>query len=292
VAAFDSGGRPLLSRAVSFLSLFFLSIAVGASHSSFAALSPAVSPNPPALTDSQRSSLRYRLENLFNSVDLTVRNHRSDELDLERQEQTAQYLKMYERIPFQPRSEEIRAQLFRSAEESGLKGRSFRFVEHPSEAPSIPAEIDMNEGSFRLSPEQVAESIRFRFVVDGEKNKVRDWILSWPENVMRLLEAEGGNRSPILQPLGRGRWEVEAWAFRFRNVRFPKLKIRNPRSLLPDWAVKHPALFAKQEPILWGLVEKAEDTLPQASAFLPIREKLLLNEARMSFFFIKAGATR
>ena len=248
-------------------------------------------PISPALTESERSSLRYRLENFFNEVDLTVRNHRSEELYVARQ--TVQALKIYERIPFLPRIEEVKSQLTESAEENSLKIRSFRFLGKTMDTPSpVPTEIFTDQKGFRLTSEQLAETIRFRFSVEGDKNRVRDWVRGWQENIMRLIEPEGGVRTPILQPLGGGRWEIEAWSFRFRAVRFPKFKIRDPLSLLPEWARKNPELFARQEPVLWNLVEKTGETAPQAAAFYGIRERFLLNDARIGFFFIKAGASR
>jgi len=272
----------MLSRRILFTPLFLV-----ISHAVLA------SPMPTAhtLTDAERSSLRYRLENIYNDVDLLVRNRRSDELDIQRQEQTARYLKIYERIPFQARLSEIRSQLASAAEENHLKIQSFRFLPRTADVKAVQANVHADEQGVHLSPDEIADRIHFRFIVAGDKDQVRTWIRGWPENIMRLLEPEGGVRSPILQPVGGGQWEVEAWAFRFRDIGYPRLRLRDPRALLPDWARRNPELFARQEPLLWNLVEKTEETGPRAGAFLPGRERFLLNDARISFFFLKAGAT-
>lgn len=266
---------------------FLPAVILAISHSVFA------SPMPTAhvLSDAERSSLRYRLENIYNEVDLLIRNRRSDELDIQRQEQTAQYLKIYERIPFQPRLAEIRSQLSSAADENHLKIQSFRLLPRIPETKEVQAKAFTDEHGVHLRPDEIADRIRFRFVVAGDKDQVRAWIRGWPENIMRLLEPEGGVRSPILQPVGGGQWEVEAWAFRFRDIGYPRLRLRDPRALLPEWARRNPELFARQEPLLWNLIEKTEETGPRAGTLLPGRERFLLNDARISFFFLKAGAT-
>ena len=63
-------------------------------------------------------------------------------------------------------------------------------------------------------------------------------------------------------------------------------------TLLPIWARRNPEQFARQEPLLWNLIEKTEETAPLASNYFGNREQFLLNDARVGFFFIKAGATR
>ena len=149
----------------------------------FVTLSTAVaSLQPESLNDSDRSGLRYRLENLFNEVDLIVRNHRTDELDLVRQSQTIQGLKIYERIPFQARTEEIREQLSDSAEENGFKIRAFKLlgVNHGQDIPPVPTELYTDQKGFQLSPEQIAEPIRFRVTVEGDKERIRTSVRDGP----------------------------------------------------------------------------------------------------------------
>jgi hypothetical protein len=254
--------------------------------SSITAVFAAIPHESPGLTDGERAQLRFRLERLFEEVDLTVRNHRANQTDVERQEQTLQILKIYDRIPLQPRVEELPFQLRRSARKKDLTLLDFKLLPQAERSRPIPPELFTDERSFRLRPDQITESIPFHMVVRGEKSAIFSWIRSWPVNVTRVIEAMPLG---IRQMEGR-RWEIDARAFRYRDVGFPHLKLRDPTSLLPQWARSQPQAFAHQEPILWSLVERTMKAAPRATALLSVKERFLLNDARINFFFLKAGA--
>src|SRR4051812_142733 len=71
------------------------------------------------LSDRQRSELRFRIENLFNEVDLLIKNERADRSDLARQEREAKALKVYDRIPFEADLPGLKRQLAETASAQG-----------------------------------------------------------------------------------------------------------------------------------------------------------------------------
>jgi hypothetical protein len=241
-------------------------------------------PNTPSnansLSDSQRSSLRFKLENLYNQVDLAVRNQHADESDLKRQVQTSEALRIYDRIPFQPKLGEVLPQLIESAHDSKVTVKDFKWLDAKTHNVSLSKQA-----------EKVAEAFPFRFIAEGTEARVRTWIHGWTDSVVRIIEPEGGVQSPKIQAVGKNLWLVEARAFRFKNVRAPRITLEDPQSLLPEWAKKNPQLFAQQEPVLWNLVQKTEKSAPRAAELLPTHEVFRLNEFRLGFFFLKAGAT-
>lgn len=281
----------MISRTTSLASTFLcLSLLLGAGTAT------AVSTGK-TLSREEHDRLRYRLETLFNEQDLLVRNEKSDRSDIEHQRREFEVLKVYERIPFQEDLPGLRKSLDESARAAGVKVVSFgkRAAAASKRASRVPDSVYTDQKPpFRLRDEHLVEAIPFRARVEGDEASVKRWIESWPEDQMRLAEPEG-------EPLrlagseGTGRWEVRARAFRFREIKFPTLKARDPAQLLPRWAVKDPARFAREEPLLAGLVRKIRAVSPQAKPLYRHREDLILSHQRMSFFVSKAvpeGARR
>jgi hypothetical protein len=242
-------------------------------------------PRPPELSAAQRESLRFRLQNLLNEQVLLVRNRRADESDIRRQEREIQALKIYERIPFQEDLPGLKENLTDSAKTQGLKLIGIRVTGRSPLGGAIPSQLYTDDGDFRLKPEQIVTTLRFRATVEGDFSRVRDWIASWRDEQLRLTEAEG---DPRPEGAARNRWVVTARAFRFRDVKFPHLMARDPLELLPAWARREQDRFSHTEPLLWELVARIRDVAPEAAPLYRTREQFLLNDARISFFLSKA----
>jgi hypothetical protein len=236
----------------------------------------------PHLTDAERSSLRLKLENLYNEVDLAVRDRRADEDDLKRQIQTADVLRIYDRIPFQPRLGEILPQLTQSARNAKVELKEFKWLDPKARQVATHS---------HNSSDSVVEVLPFRFIASGTEAHVRTWILGWTDSVVRLVEPKGGLASPKIQGVGENLWLVEAHAFRFKPYHPTHVSVADPMTLLPEWAQKNPQQFAADEPVLWDLVQKTEKTTPTAAPLLVDHEKYRATAARLHFFFSKANTS-
>jgi hypothetical protein len=253
--------------------------------------SPAALASPkPALTAVEKDRLRWKLETLFNEQDLLIRNQKVDRSDIRHQVKEFEALKVFERIPFKEDIAGLKTSLATTSKERGLELVSFKPLPRARKAPkAVPSALytDQDPG-FRLSDEQLAEEIPFRAVVRGDAAKVRAWVLAWPEEQMRLAEPEGRSVDKSIRKLGPDRWEVKAHAFRFRDIKFPALKARDPLELLPAWARRNPDRFAAAEPLLWRFVERTHGISPEAGPLYRNREEMLLNSARLSYFIARA----
>jgi hypothetical protein len=250
---------------------------------------PLAQASVPKLSAQDRQQLRFRLENLFNEVDLLVRNEKVDRSDLARQERDFEGLKVYERIPLKEDWSGLKADLERSASAHQLKlVQLTRLPALSSRAPAVPASV-FNDSGFRLRTEQVVAEVPFRVVVSGEAGRVREWVRSWLDEQMRLAEPREGLENFSLHKAGERRWSLEARAFRYLPVSFPRLKPRDPITLLPDWARRSPDEFARAEPVLWGFVTRAREIIPRTEHPYEARSRFLLMDARMSFFLSKAN---
>src|SRR5579885_1189347 len=198
--------------------------------------------------------LRYRLETLYNEVDLLVRNQRSDRSDLARVERAFKALRVDERIPMEPRIESLKAELTRRARESGVKLLGLEVLSKDRPSKPVPRELYSDTPKFRLEPDQIAQTIHLRLTLSGDGPAIEQWIQKWPEDQLRLVEPEQGYERPGLKPTGHGRFTLKARVYRFRKIRFPTLKPRDPLQLLPTWARRDPAGFAKEDPALWDYV--------------------------------------
>jgi hypothetical protein len=236
----------------------------------------------PNLDPRERDALRSRLEAHFSELDLTVKNHRSEVRDLERQKLEIEQLKVLERIPFEEKIPELKKELAESASSFRVKVSGFQKKGHSSIGTRpVPDKIFSDE-RFRLDPTLTAQEVHFTLTADGDRAAVQKWLASLPTEQMRLVELKK------LEPLNNRQFIVRAHAFRFRPIEFPKIEVRDPSVHLPGWAKKNPQAFAESEPLLWSFVTQARELKAQAEPLYATRRQVLLNSARMAFFLSKA----
>ncbi|MEO7164418.1 MAG: hypothetical protein ABI041_15965 [Bdellovibrionia bacterium] len=230
--------------------------------------------NKISLSTRERDSLRYHLENLYNEVDLLIRNQRVNYFDLQKQERDLVTLKVFERIPFDHEPITLRESLRKSALESGIIITYFEYLPISQITLSLPRFVYTNS-SFHLREDQLVEKIKFVMRVEGPN--VRKWTESLPQTLMRYIKVDR------VEPVGKS-WRVIAHAFRFRIIQFPQLKPKEPLSYLPTWAQKNPTQFAQAEPTLWTFVKRIENLTPKTPLLYVTRGKFFLNDARLNFF--------
>jgi hypothetical protein len=247
------------------LQLLIIAISFLASSLCFASLEPSLS-----LKEAERSSLRYHLENIFNEVDLTIRNHRANDSDLKRQISEMEMLKVYQRIPLTQDWAGLQADLKRGSKEFNLKWLGIKLIRRSP------------------VPKQIAEEIHFKLKIKGDQDSAVRWVQSWRTAQLRLVETNLKPGPEAVQPLGNQIWQIEGHAFRFRKEYQVVATPRNPRKLLPTWAQKDLGEFSLKEPLLWSLVNRIEVLTPRALPYYAKRREFLLNDARMNFFLSKA----
>lgn len=256
---------------------------------------PAWAKTPEGLHPSQQGALRAKLERIYYEQDLMIHNQKVDRSDLRHQQKEFEALKVFERIPFQDDIAGLKSGLEDSSRDKGVKLISFKLAPKPRDRSlPVPSSMYSDENpSFKLTDDQLTERIPFQVVVQGDQAAVRAWVKSWPEDQMRLtvLDDVVGARKPI-RALLKDRWQIQAHAFRFREVKFPTLEPRDPLDLLPTWAQRDPDRFAAAEPLLWSYVLKTHAISPAARPLYRLREDILLNDARMSFFMARAAPRR
>ncbi len=241
----------------------------------------------PRLTDSDRASVRYHLENLFNEVDLLIKNQKINRADVKRQERDFADLKIYERIPFQGDLAGLKETLTQSAEKFQLKVKDFKLVRFSGPGKPIPQWIYTDQSEFHLSEDQLVELIYFQLKTTGTLKMITQWTQSWPNHQMRLTELDGGLSIKPIQKGNEKLWIIRGHAFRFRKIQFPTLVPRNPKDLLPPWARIDPETFSKSEPFLWNFVKKIQILVPKTRSCYENLEQFSLNDARMTFFLSK-----
>ncbi len=273
-----------------------------ASFTPFGAFELHTNPNPssawasppptPVLTESERSSLRYHLQNLLNEEELIIRNHNADLSDIRKQERDFAALKVFERIPFERDviglTQSLKESISGNSSNRSLKWIQFKPLGIHTHLTHLPREVVTNETPFRLTSNQLTESIPFQVTLEGKDFDLKQWIKSWPSALMRVIELEklekiNSSHSSLPQT-----WTIKAHAFRFRKIEFPHLVPGNPLKLLPHWAQKNPQIFSEMEPTLWNLVQEINTLAPKTLPHYPDRGRLLLNNHRMNFFLSKA----
>jgi hypothetical protein len=250
----------------------------------------ALSSTTPALQPEQHQRLRYKLETLFNEQDLMIRNQKVDHSDVAHQRKELEALKVFERIPYKADIAGLQENLRESSKRRGLKLITFKALQGKTKASAkrVPESLYTDDPAFRLTPAQLAEEVPFRAVLQGDKPSVLTWMESWPDDQLRLTEPRGGNPDSAIKGLPNGQWEIQAHAFRFRDIKFPTLKARDPIELLRREGVRTPETLAQTDPLLWSFVTRIRELAPQARPLYHTREDLLLNSAIMSFFVSKA----
>lgn len=235
-----------------------------------------------ALSDPERQRLRFRLENLWNEIDLTLRNSRSRILDLQRLEKEMNYFRVLERFPLREDLEALEGELILTAREHRLQIHELKAISRQPVSRPVPEELFTDERKFEFAEDQLAQKITLRIRGKGSLHDVQKWISAWDEQIVRWIE-------PLNDPRDAkpGSFEVRAATYRFRDVRFPRLKYRDPLSLLPPSARKNPDRFSEQERQLWSFVTRIRDASTKAEAATRTRENFLLASARMSYFIKK-----
>ena len=265
--------------------LFFALWAVGASG---AGLPTQASVPAPRLAEAERNELRYRLENLYNELDVLVRNERSDDSGRARIERHFAGLRLYQRIPMEASIGSLKEELSHRASELGVRLLSLDVLSHDQPKKPVPRELLSDTPKFRIEDDQLTETFHLKLTLAGDGPRIEEWIQTWPQDQLRLIEPERGYTRPGLTPAGPGRFTLRARTFRFRNIRFPRLKPRDPITLLPAWARRDPAAFASSEPFLWQYVRRIREKIPETPEPFEKKGALLLDSARMSFFLSKA----
>lgn len=230
--------------------------------------------NKSLLSIRERDSLRYHLENFSNEMDLLIRNQRVDHFDLQRQERDMATLKVFERVPLDQELVEMKYALTKNAKFSGLLLTQFEVLPNKSITPSLPPFL-YTDSSFHIRDEQLVERIKFVISIQGPD--VRKWGASLPHTLIRYVKVDHIHR------IGSS-WQISAHAYRFRNIRFPKLQPKDPLTYLPTWARRNTTKFAQAEPTLWTFVKRIESLAPRTAPLYETRGKFLLNDARLNFF--------
>jgi len=271
---------------------------------------------PTALTEKQRSSLRYHLQNLLNEETLVIRNHRADLSDIRRQEKDFAELRVFDRIPFSRDLKGLKGNLTNSAKLHHLKTRNFRVIRYSTETKKPPRTIDTSGPPFHFGTDQLVETIYFQVEVlssektskklnpadpprqseaDWVQSRINDWIKNWSAEQLRITQIDSLADSVFTRARSaparlNHRFNIQlirAHAYRFRENRFPELRPSSPLALLPQWAQRNPEILSKDEPLLWHLIQKIQDLRPNTANEYQSRGILLLNNARMDFFLSK-----
>jgi hypothetical protein len=236
----------------------------------------------PILSTRDRSFVRYHLRNLWSEMDLLVRNRQADERDLRRQDREFTLFKVFDRIPFEPRTAELKKELSDSAGKFRLAVKKIEIEREEDHPPAPPKTVYTDKLPFHFSKKQLCETLHVTIEGKGSLANVKKWIQEWDDVLLRFVE-------PLSKPIRTKQgWRIKAATYRFRDVAFPKLNPRDPMSLLPGWAQQNPEAFAQKEPELWSYVTRIRARKQDAEILYENRRKFLLNAARMSFFLSKA----
>ncbi|MGZ3689447.1 MAG: hypothetical protein ACXWPM_04415 [Bdellovibrionota bacterium] len=239
---------------------------------------------PGKLTPAIRESLRYRLENLFNEVDLVIRNEHSDQSDLRKLERQWKSFHVENRIPLESSPPQLQAQFESFAQEAGVEITKIQILPSGERRPILPKSLCTDAPTrLKLNDEQIVETLPLLATVHARDTLVKGWIDRWPSYGGRLFVVDE------LKMVHSGVWSIRAHAFRFWPIAFPRLYPQKPEALLPSWARSHPGVFAKAEPRLSSYVAKIKELTPQTTAGYRTKAQVLLEDARMSFFLSHAA---
>ena len=236
------------------------------------------------LSPREKEHLQFRFQNIYNELDLLVKNHHVDHADVERQARDFRDLHTFERIPFSEQLSELRSQLTTAAAQMGLQLKSFRITQRSKPGKKIPTHLFTDEKPFRPAVDQIVKTISFETEVEGNQTQAQAWMNTWSEEILRLAEPD-----PVspLKPVSGNRFQIRGRAYTFLPAKFPSLDPRNPLELLPPRARQHLTDFSRSEPALWHLVTEIKSLYPQAKPFYKNREEFLMNDARLSFYLSK-----
>lgn len=256
----------------------------------------------PALSDVERSRLREKLFDFWSDVNLSIRNRNIDRYDLGRQEREMGQMGVFDKMPLNHCPESLRDRLGESAKRFGLYLSRVKVIRHGASPKPVPRRLFVDQGGYTFNQDQLVDTYSFELTVKGLESSLKDWSASWtslPKQAPQpsdspYLEADPGLKGGVpwrestphaLIPV----WKARLRGYCFRDVRFPKLILRDPVALLPQWARRDPEKFARKEPALWSTIEKTRELIPDARPLYATRERFLLNDARLSFFLKKMG---
>ncbi|NBU20443.1 hypothetical protein EBS43_03350 [bacterium] len=239
------------------------------------------------LQEKERQSLRYHLENLYNEVDLLIKNQKVNERDLSKLEYHLSELKVFTRIPFESELEQLKHELKASASDHSVELLAITVMENNSRAAPLPHQRSTHSPLIRIQPEQLVKKIYFQAQLRGDQVEILDWLKHIKLEQMRLVDWDHPRLEENLKKIAPHRWLLKAHAFQFRKIEYPELKPKKPKDYLPQWAKSYPMLFAQQEPLLWSFITKTESRLPLASKLYQRKGLFKLNEARLNFFLSK-----
>lgn len=150
-----------------FVGFFFLGMAF--SLSALANLAPP-----------EREKLRYHLENLYNELDLLMRNQRVDQADLRRQKHDLEELKTFVRIPFEEDLTGLKKSLEESSRLSRVQVSQFQFMGRSANTKKVPAYLYTDNTEFHLEDNQVVEYLFFKSMPKGPKLKSNNGLSRGP----------------------------------------------------------------------------------------------------------------
>ena len=268
-----------------------LFVAHGSATAIAAVVSQAPPPPPPQVEKvgpaADREIARFRLENLRNELEILLANHHADEADRARQKRELLAFKVYERVPFADGLEALRRELTaQAAVAPGVQVVDLRAVARPGSARRPPAEIFSDEASFRLAADQVADTIGIRVSLTGREDAVREWVRTWPSTLVRLVDPPVGHPEFNIFPDGHGHWTADARVYRFRDTHFPRVRPRDPVTILPVGLRTGP----RADPELWELVTRIQKLAPASARLYAARGEFKLEAARMQFFISRPGS--
>lgn len=260
----------------------------------------------PTLSESERGSLRFRLENIWNEVDLLVRNAATDKKDVQKQEKEFKALQVYTKFPVASadatKPSAVNADLKKSLQRFGLTLNESKLLDSSKPDRPLLAVMPQDAKEFKFTEDQLVQKLRMELTLTGTKRQLQDWMNSWntvtepvsPDKpsatpASHYLEWDPAALTTLPEMLSETKWKVHVLAYYFRDIQYPKLQPQDPLQILPDWAKKNPEQFKAQEPLLWGLVEKTQATVPQALPGYETKARFALNSERMKFFTSKVA---
>ncbi len=261
----------------------------------------------PHLDPVARSQLQDKLISLWSELDLAIRNRKSNDSDLQRQEREMDGMQVYQKMPLEGCPDSLRKGVIESARRFGIVAASVQVSKASRSAKPVPRIIYIDQGRYELPPDQLVDTYIFNVHLKGLESALKDWSDAWISLPMPGEKPPaGGAEAPYLEAKGAAssapadevphwrrsgppaapipEWQASLQGFCFRKIRFPQLRLRDPAVLLPAWARKDPARFAEEEPGLAARLKTIRALIPEAQPLYASREQFLLNDARWGFF--------
>lgn len=226
----------------------------------------------------ERESLRFRLENHVNDLELLLLNEKADQSDRERLDLELATFRVFERIPVTPKKTELKEQVREQAKSLGCQLVEFKHSFTKSVHGNLAKELRI---SFKLKPLPNSEAAP---KCESSLNSLKIWNQQWKKRQLRIV----GFEAPIALPENHV-WQVRGVAYSFLaqspNEAGISSKPMDPVLLLPSWARRDTSRFAKKAPELWSLIQKAHELTPRTLQNFKKRAYFELKRKRFEFFF-------